>query len=139
MGHGMRFWFLGLYALAALPPGLAAQSLPENRGFATVSAIIREHCAQCHAWATTYKGIADPSRIIATLPEKSLLFRKIADDSMPPTDGKLGSQEKALIRAWLAAGASPGDAPVTEEPVTPKPCPCGLPQKPAPAATPSDQ
>jgi uncharacterized membrane protein len=127
---------------AGLPFPAAAQSdeprankLPENKGFVTIAAILKESCSSCHAWATSYAGIANPLRIVATLPEKSLLYQKIKDDSMPRTGKKLSQEEKALIRAWLAAGASPTDTPIVEDTGLPQPCPCGLPQKPAAATT----
>ncbi|MGA2766278.1 MAG: cytochrome c [Spirochaetia bacterium] len=132
--HRASTWLLLGVASLIGAQAAAAQSekLPENKGFVTIAAIMRENCAICHAWATSYSGIASPLRIVATLPEKSLLYQKIKSDSMPPSGKKLSSQEKALIRAWLAAGASSTDTPVVESTGIPEPCPCGLPQKPAP-------
>ncbi len=132
----LRVFILAWSASTIFSLGAAAQAvkLPENQGFVTIVAIMRENCARCHAWATSYSGIANPSRIVATLPEKSLLYRKIQDDTMPPSGKKLSAEEKELIRAWLAAGASSTDAPIVESSGIPQPCPCGLPQKPAPEA-----
>jgi len=130
----LRVSILAWSASTILAFGVAAQSakLPENKGFVTIAAIMKDNCAQCHAWAASYSGIASPSRIVATLPDKSLLYQKIRDDSMPLSGKKLTKEEKELIRAWLAAGASPTDTPIVESSGLPQPCPCGLPQKPAP-------
>ncbi len=121
-------------ASALFPFAAAAQSekLPPNKGFVTIREIMSANCAGCHSWATSYSGIASPTRIVATQPDKSLLYVKIRDDSMPASGRKLSREEKALIRAWLAAGAPPTDTPIVESTGVPQPCPCGLPQKPAP-------
>ncbi len=125
-----------------IPPSLAAQStaLPKNRGFVTIGEIFRRSCSGCHEWASSYKGITQPARIVATRPEETLLYRQVSDGSMPPAGPRLAAGELALIRAWLAAGAPSGDSPLVEKPVTipypsaasetptavPQPCNCGL-------------
>lgn len=128
---------------ALLPLELSGQTaaLPQNQGFTTVGKILGDACIACHQWAASYRGIADPSRIVASYPEKSLLLRLISNDGMPPTGAKLSAENKVLIRAWIAAGAPPTDTPLgkgnegvppypraSENPSTPvpEPCPCGL-------------
>ncbi len=127
---------LAWLATAVSPVTAVAESakLPQNKGFITIRDIMVANCAGCHAWATSYSGIASPTRIVATLPEKSLLYQKIENDSMPPSGKKLSKDEKALISAWLAAGAPPTDTPIVESTGLPQPCPCGLPQKPVSGA-----
>ena len=128
---------------AILPLAVSGQSaaLPQNQGFTTVGKILGEGCMACHEWAASYRGIADPSRIVASYPEKSLLYLQLSSDSMPPSGAKLSREDRALIRAWIAAGAPPTNTPLgketeesppypraSENPSTqvPEPCPCGL-------------
>jgi hypothetical protein len=141
--RGMRALLL-FFMAAVVPHVLAGQStpVPENQGFLTVSQIMGESCLGCHAWAGSYRGIADPARIIAGSPSRSLLFLRIAKDEMPPSEEKLGRDSKLILRAWLAAGAPATSTPVGQaggtkppypaaaanDPVgpVPEPCPCGL-------------
>ena len=98
--------------LFILPPGAFAQESAENKGFLTVQQILTRSCSTCHEWTQTYEGIADPARVTPGSPEKSDLYVKVADDTMPMTGPKLTSLEKALIRSWIAAGAPNSNAPV---------------------------
>jgi hypothetical protein len=132
------------FMAAVVPHVVAGQStpVPENQGFLTVSRIMGESCLGCHEWAGSYRGIADPARIFAGSPAKSLLFLRIAKDEMPPSGEKLGRDSKLILRAWLAAGgpapSPPGGQAGGEKPPypaaaandpagpVPEPCPCGL-------------
>jgi hypothetical protein len=133
-----------VFLSAALPPhplpGQAAP-VPSNEGFATVARIISGSCLSCHAWAGSWEGIADPARIVAANPAKSLLFMRVARDEMPPTGAKVDRSSKLILRAWIAAGARPTEEPVgrteaqgppypsasNDPPLpVPEPCPCGL-------------
>ena len=111
---------------------LLASAVSAQTGFMAVSELLGTHCATCHAWAASYKGIADPARVVASFPEKSLLYQVVSTDRMPRTGVKLSADEKALIKAWIAAGALPGQPPsypaASEQPYSkvPEPCPCGL-------------
>jgi hypothetical protein len=120
-----------LLVFAACMVLTSAASAQEN-GFIAVARILGNACGSCHQWAASYKGIADPSRIVASFPEKSLLYQQVSGDRMPSSAVKLSAEDKALIRAWIAAGALPNEAPpypsASENPSTPvpEPCPCGL-------------
>jgi hypothetical protein len=134
---------LAFFAAAVAPHVLRAQStpVPPNEGFVTVAQIMRESCLGCHEWADSYKGIADPARIVAGFPAKSILFMRVAKDEMPPSEAKMGRDAKLILRAWIAEGAPstaaavgrkdsgkppyPAAANVPATPI-PEPCPCGL-------------
>lgn len=93
-----------------------AQEGAGNKGFFTVQEILTRSCSACHDWTSSYEGITDPSRVVPGSPEKSDLYVKISDDTMPMKGTKLTSLEKALIKSWIAAGAPSSNAPVTEAP-----------------------
>ena len=42
--------------------------------------------------------------------EKSRLFQRITDKSMPPTDGKVTDDEAQIIRDWIDGGAKTAEA-----------------------------
>jgi uncharacterized membrane protein len=125
--------------VAALPAGAQSGTLPRNHGFVTIGAIFRQSCSKCHPWASSYKGITQPARIVALSPEESLLYRQVSDGSMPPSGPKLRPENLALIRAWLVAGVPSTDSPLVERPIkvpypsaantqpteVPQPCACG--------------
>ena len=102
-------------ALLLVPLGvLAAQDAAGNKGFVTVHEILTRSCSACHDWTGTYQDIVDPARVVPGAPEKSQIYIKISDDSMPMKGPKLTSLEKALIKSWIAAGAPDSDAPIPE-------------------------
>lgn len=125
--------------VAAMPAASQSSTLPRNHGFVTIGAIFRQSCSECHSWASSYKGIAQPARVVALSPEETLLYRQVSDGSMPPSGPKLRPENVALIRAWLAAGVPSTDAPLVEKPIAvpypsattspptevPQPCACG--------------
>jgi uncharacterized membrane protein len=123
----MKKAFLAFAACAVLTGTASAQAR-----FVAVGEILGARCVTCHEWAASYKGIADPSRVVASFPEKSLLYQVISADRMPPSAVKLRAEDKALIKAWIAAGALPNESPpypgASKEQSTPapEPCPCGL-------------
>jgi hypothetical protein len=51
--------------------------------------------------------------VIGGDPDRSLLWQKIADDSMPQSGDKLSPQEKSFLRGWISA-----DAPETTDTVS---------------------
>jgi uncharacterized membrane protein len=123
----MKKILLVLAGCVILDSAAAAQT-----GFTAASEMLRTRCATCHEWAASYKGIADPARVVASFPEKSLLYQVVSTDRMPRSGVKLSADEKALIKTWIAAGALPNDSPpypaASGQPsgLVPEPCPCGL-------------
>jgi hypothetical protein len=100
-----------LLLLLAFP--LAAFCQEANQGFLTVRQILQDNCSACHDWTTSYKGIADPSRVTPGSPEKSPLYTTVADDSMPMGAEPLPVTQKNLLRAWIAAGATASEEPLS--------------------------
>ncbi|HVO38511.1 MAG TPA: hypothetical protein VMV03_05715 [Spirochaetia bacterium] len=114
MQNRMRFAVV-VAALFLMPLGaLLAQEGAGNRGFTTVHEILSRSCSACHDWTETYQDIVDPARVVPGAPEKSAIYIKISDDTMPMKGPKLTSLEKALIKSWIAAGAPESDAPIPE-------------------------
>ena len=83
---------------------------------ANVLPILRLHCVQCHG-PTKQEGrlsLALPSAIkrggklgpavIPNEPEKSLIWKRVAADEMPP-DKPLSVEDKSILREWIALGA----------------------------------
>lgn len=103
-----------LALLSATAGALHAQAGAGNKGFVTVRQILVRSCSACHDWTDSYEGITDPSRVVPGTPEKSDLYVKISDDTMPMKGAKLTPLEKALIRSWIAAGAPNSDASLPE-------------------------
>ncbi len=101
----------GLLLLLAFP--FAAASQETNQGFLTVSQILQDNCAACHDWTASYKGIADPSRVTPGSPEKSSLYTQVASDAMPMGGTPLSVTQKNLLRAWIAAGATESEKPLS--------------------------
>jgi hypothetical protein len=92
--------------LVCLAPALFSQTvLKDNRGFATVQEILARSCAACHEWTGSRETIIADGRVIAGDPDKSILWQRIADDSMPQSGDKLSADEKSFLRGWIAAGA----------------------------------
>ena len=124
----MKTALLAFAACVVLTGTASAQT-----GFIAVSEVLGTHCAACHEWAASYKGIADPVRVVPSFPEKSLLYQVVASDRMPQSGVKLSAREKALIKAWIAAGALPNEAPpypsASKEQSAPVPDPCGCGQE----------
>jgi hypothetical protein len=104
---------LGLSALLA-PAAFsqATAALPGNRGFATVKEILVRSCSACHEWTGSRDEIVAGGKIIPGDPGKSILYQKIADDSMPASGDKLTADEKAFIKGWIAAGATDSELPL---------------------------
>jgi uncharacterized membrane protein len=111
---------------------ILASAVWAQTGFTAVSELLGTHCGTCHQWTASYKEIADPARVAASFPEKSLLYQVVSTDRMPRSGVKLSADEKALIKAWIAAGALPNDSPPypaaskEQSAPVPEPCPCGL-------------
>ncbi|MCU0716065.1 MAG: hypothetical protein MUD03_08050, partial [Pirellula sp.] len=80
--------------------------------------ILREYCLDCHGATETPDGGLD-LRLVRFMekggdsgpaldrstPESSLLWERIANDEMPPGEGKVNPEKKERIRKWLQDGA----------------------------------
>lgn len=79
--------------------------------------ILKKHCLACHSGATPkgeldlslrssiLKGGKSGPAIRLASAETSLIWEKLAADKMPPTGDKLTSEEKGVIRTWIAENA----------------------------------
>jgi hypothetical protein len=89
----------------------------------TVAPILARRCLDCHAGAEP-KGKLDLSRrdrareggengpaVVPGNPEESLLWERVDGDEMPPKK-PLPAPEKAVLKAWIAAGAAWGTDPI---------------------------
>ena len=96
----------------ALDPARSAENLP-----ARAQAILRTHCAACHAEGGSAKGgfdyLLDRERLVArnqVVPGKaddSPMLQRIEQDEMPPGKRpRLGVEERAVLRRWIDTGAS---------------------------------
>lgn len=83
-----------------------------------IAPILQARCVRCHGGegleagldlrrrATILKGGDSGPAIFAGDVEKSLLWERITSDEMPPKEeGPLDSNQRELIRKWIAAGA----------------------------------
>jgi hypothetical protein len=109
------FYTLGVVSLAAQTPNLTFEK--------DVRPIFTKSCIGCHG-AAMQMGDLDlrtPASILtggkSKVPalvkgsaEKSLLYQKIADKSMPFGDTKLSDAEAQVIRGWIEGGAKSADA-----------------------------
>jgi len=90
---------------------------------ASVREILSERCLACHS-AEVKKGGLDLSRrasalaggkngpaVVAGKADESLMLDRLDAGEMPP-DRPLGAEQVAAVRAWVARGASYGDAPL---------------------------
>jgi uncharacterized membrane protein/mono/diheme cytochrome c family protein len=86
-----------------------------------VRTVFAAKCAECHGteqprprgnfgYVTDLQRMAEnPALVVPFKPEESMLWDLIRDDEMPPadaTEGSLSADEKAIIHAWIEAGAS---------------------------------
>ncbi len=116
---------LGCLFLAPLFAGVAdaAVAPPAIQFDRDIAPILARRCLDCHSGSTP-EGKLDLSRRAAALktlaPGKrgvSRFWRRIQEDEMPPSK-PLPDDEKELIRAWIASGASWGTDPIDPYRVT---------------------
>lgn len=98
---------------------------------ARAKAVLTTHCARCHGQDGAVEGglnyAADLPKLVARKkvtagdPDGSRLFQRIADGTMPPEgeQPRPSAAEVAAVRAWIAAGATVGQAPPARAGVTP--------------------
>jgi hypothetical protein len=126
-------WFSLVAAALALAPA-AAKADPPAPGDLTfekdILPIFEARCLGCHAGETPKAGLdlrtkglllrggqTGPAVRIGSS-QASLIWEKIVADQMPPEGEKLSADQKAIIRAWIDAGAKGDDAalPGTDSP-----------------------
>ncbi|MDB6137291.1 MAG: hypothetical protein JWO94_363 [Verrucomicrobiaceae bacterium] len=129
--HGIALVISGFAALSASATDFKTQILP----------ILQKKCVDCHSEAKKVKGKFDINKpesyaenVKAGSPEVSKLFTSITapdddEDVMPPKGkNKMTAPEVALVKAWIAEGASftPGGAkPAAAAPATAAAAPGG--------------
>jgi formylglycine-generating enzyme required for sulfatase activity len=93
--------------------GGAASQSPANADFRRdIAPIFENRCTSCHHESsdnrlsdlTSHQGALAKKSIVPGHPERSPLYLRITNGSMPP-DGKLRSDEIEAVRKWIAAGA----------------------------------
>jgi mono/diheme cytochrome c family protein len=73
-----------------------------DAGKATTVFII--NCSACHDWAGAYQTIIDSGVVVPAKPDESPAWIAISEGRMP-AKGTLSEEDKALILAWIKAGA----------------------------------
>src|SRR4051794_31612926 len=101
--------------LIAAPLRAAAPPAPDfDRD---VAPLLARRCLDCHSGADPKGGLDLSQRkgaaavLSAGKPGSSPLYQRVRDDEMPPKK-PLSASEKALLRAWIAAGARWGSDPI---------------------------
>lgn len=105
-------------ACAAAPAAAPSPDLP-----AQARDVLARHCASCHDHGQAKGGLGritdlarlvERGRVVPGRAADSPLFQRVADGEMPPPKrrGSFSSRETVLLRAWIAAGASAGEATV---------------------------
>ena len=122
------FLHLGLLSAlfcATLPNLTRAQASPQFEK--QVLPILGKYCLTCHGaamqmgkldlrtLASMMRGGEQGPALVRGSSEKSLLFQRIADKSMPPTDGKVTADEARVIRDWIDAGGKTAEALVSAQ------------------------
>ena len=150
----LRLGVVALIAVVALYSSRAQAAEPASTNFSAVAAIFEKHCLDCHAsedpearlvlenYETLLKGGESGPAIVAGHSSDSLLVKMIEGrlekegkkKIMPPGKRKkLESDEIALIKAWVDAGALPSADERPKELVFPKIAPKVSPRKPVTA------
>jgi hypothetical protein len=116
----MRFGLiLGLLIFAMPIPTLA-----QDRHFdQTVAPLLMERCIECHSGAkpkgsldltrkaSAFKGGKSGPAVVAKNLDQSVLWQRVAAGEMPPKK-PLPEKEKAILKAWIARGATWGTDPI---------------------------
>jgi mono/diheme cytochrome c family protein len=116
---------VGLLSVAILPLGLGFAVQPETTTVQAgpvsyarqVAPIFTNRCAECHGATTKEAGLdlstyeaamkgSEYGAVIEAGNASSLLLEMVAAGEMPQDADPLPAEEIALIRAWIAAGAT---------------------------------
>jgi hypothetical protein len=111
---------VAIIALAAAAAASAAwgTAIPKNIDPGRAPAVFKANCSSCHDWAASYDTIV-ATVVVPGKPEESPAWQMISQDAMPPT-GPLGAEDRAIILAWIEAGA-PQPAPAGASPAVTDP------------------
>jgi uncharacterized membrane protein len=121
-GTGNPWWVwvaaaAGIVAVALLsaagPKASAVGAAPAPANFAAVQDVILSRCSMCHASEPVWDGIATAPKDVRLDGERAILDHArrieafaVRSDAMPPGNvTEMTVEERALIAAWLAAGA----------------------------------
>jgi mono/diheme cytochrome c family protein len=108
---------LSVLLLAGESRAFAVESAGQERRAQQVTALFRQRCVKCHGPLrpkqglnlSTLRGVARGGKsgaaVVPGRPDKSLLWKQLETDEMPPKS-PLSSDDKAIVREWIAAGAS---------------------------------
>lgn len=99
---------------AAGPRPAAVGATPAQSSFAAVQDIVLSRCSMCHAAEPVWDGIATAPKDVRLDSERTILDHArrieayaVRSNAMPPGNvTEMTSEERALIAAWLAAGAA---------------------------------
>jgi len=117
------------------PRDATSGALPAPPRFAEVGEVIGSRCTMCHARQPVWAGIAAAPKDLR-LDEPELIRRHarlidlqaVRTHAMPPGNvTEMTTQERALLAAWLAAGA-PGEIAVESPPTVPARAPAPAPR-----------
>jgi hypothetical protein len=110
-----QFLFLAAALVAFVGSTFADETSPP-RFARDIQPLLKRHCLKCHGPAKREAGLnlSTPGGIVfggkngaALVPHDvaaSLLWKRIAEDEMPPEE-PLGDHEKDIVKRWIAAGA----------------------------------
>jgi len=116
----LRLGLLFVLFSAAVPNLLAAQASPQFEK--QVLPIFGKYCLTCHGaamqmgkldlrtLAAMTRGGEQGPALVRGAAGMSRLVQRIADKSMPPTDGKVTDDEARIIRDWIDGGAKTAEA-----------------------------
>lgn len=111
-----EFWSIVAGAMLVIASSAIADENPTPRFARDVQPLLKRHCLKCHGPAKREGGLnlSTPAGIVrggkngaALVPHDvtaSLLWKRIAEDEMPPEE-PLAEREKEILKRWIAAGA----------------------------------
>jgi uncharacterized membrane protein len=135
-----RYWLIGAVVAMAMSWGGGARAAEDNDALAgKVFGIFKEKCFSCHSPAANMsdaqakKGMkhldyiddfaqlrANSKLIVAGDLDKSLVYKQVAKDEMPPDDSEipaLSEMQKDAVKQWVLAGAPVGKTVALARPV----------------------
>lgn len=110
-------WGMGLLAILAVLPGLAAEETVKSPLLERdVLPILQKNCMGCHGGLkkkreldlrtlpAMLKGGKGGPAVVAGKPEESALWQSIAEDEMPKGKPPLSKKDKDVLKDWISAG-----------------------------------